>query len=134
MVRTLIRGVVILLAGIGALYAAVLAVFFLSSHCFIAPVMSVPSPSGAYAIDVQRRSCSGDQGRIEVWLRRAGSPDLTGLWKSRPLADEEEALVESSKIEVVWLENSMVKLRVPRNGSPHRAFEVDGARVIYEQR
>lgn len=141
MFKSIVKVVILLLAGAGALYLALAAAFFLSKDsCTIFPLMSIPSPSKALAVDIQNRSCAGEETVTMAWLRSGGSVASAGqvrlaeLWTSPPLVDKDTGVVASPEIQVVWIDESTVKVIVPRNGKKAPKHGAFGVSVIYEER
>lgn len=130
-----------LLAAVGVLYLAMLGMFFFSrSFCEISQIASFPSPSLKIAVDVQNSACRGKEPVTTAFLRRPLSTDpsvpttLTELWTSPPLVGPAPIDVGSSPVHALWIDESTVKIFVPRG--TRKAFErdFDGVTVVYEER
>jgi hypothetical protein len=141
MIRHVMRVGLYLLAAVGALYLAMLGMFFFSRNvCEVSPIASFPSPSLKIAVDVQHRSCRGEEMVTTASLRKplTTSPSerttSTELWTSPPLADASAATVESSPVQAVWISESTVKVMVPRGTRKAFEREFDGVRIVYEER
>jgi hypothetical protein len=140
MIRHVMRFGLYLLAAIGALYLVMLGMFFFSREfCEISTVASFPSPTWKFAVDVQNSACRGKEPVTAAWLRMASttSPSghtLTELWTSPPLVGALPSDVGSSPVHAQWIDESIVKVAVPRGTRNVLEREFEGVTIVYVER
>lgn len=130
-----------LLAAVGALYLAMLGLYFFSRNvCEVSTISSFPSPSLKIAVEVQNRACRGKEPVVTAYLRSPLSTDpsvqamLTELWTSPPLVGAAKADAGSSPVHAQWIDGATVKIVVPRGTRKALEKEIDGVTVVYEER
>lgn len=139
MVQRLMRIGLYLLGAIGALYLAMLSMFFFSSNfCEVSATASFPSPSLDRAVEVERQSCRGEEAVVTAWLRLYSASDPAGNIRTElaTASPPAEAVAGGPPpILAVWSSDSHVRLVVPRGA--RKVFErgaVEGVTVKYEER
>lgn len=134
MVQRVLHVGLYLLAGIGALYLVMLGMFFFSRNaCEISAFAKFPSPSLDRTVEVEQRSCRGQESVVTAWLTTGRSGSRLELSTSPVPADAVAG--GASPILAVWTDGSHVRLVIPRGSS--KVFErggVEGVTVKYEER